>query len=204
MSEIVYVFSNPAMPDLVKIGKTNRGSIDKRLKELFTTSVPVPFECEYACEVDDSKKVENALHIAFSPYKINPKREFFKIQAEQAIAILKVISKKDITSKIQKEVSKTYSKSDKEAGEKLKIQRRPPLDFHQMGIKNGEKLEYLQDDIDVIVTGNKKVNFNGKELSLTAVTRELMGIDFNIQPTKYWAYKGKNLSDIYNETYTLE
>jgi hypothetical protein len=204
MSEIVYVLSNPAMPDLVKIGKTNRDSIDKRLKELFTTSVPVPFECEYACEVEDSIKVENALHIAFGPYKINPKREFFKIETEQAIVILKVMSKKDITSNVQKEVNKSYSKSDKEAGERLKIQRRPPLDFYQMGINNGEKLEYLQDDINVTVVGKKKVNLNGKEVSLTAATRELMGIDFNIQPTQYWMYKGRNLRDIYNDTYTFE
>lgn len=38
---IVYVLTNPAMPGLVKIGMTNRDSVDARLKELFNTSVPV-------------------------------------------------------------------------------------------------------------------------------------------------------------------
>ena len=37
---IVYVLTNPAMPDLVKIGMTNRDTIDARMKELFNTSVP--------------------------------------------------------------------------------------------------------------------------------------------------------------------
>lgn len=204
MSEIVYVFSNPAMPGLVKIGLTSRDNIDDRLKELFTTSVPVPFECEYACKVDDSAAVENALHIAFGPNRINPQREFFEIEAEQAIAILKILSKQDITSSVQKEVNNSYSKTDKEAGEKLKRKRRPPLDFHQMGIQDGDILEYLQEDINVTVISNKKVKLNGKELSLTAATKELMGIDFNIQPTQYWMYKGRNLRDIYNDTYTFE
>ena len=34
---IVYVITNPAMPDIVKIGMTNRDTIDARLKELFNT-----------------------------------------------------------------------------------------------------------------------------------------------------------------------
>ena len=33
------------MPGLVKIGMTTQEDIDKRMKELYTTGVPVPFEC---------------------------------------------------------------------------------------------------------------------------------------------------------------
>ena len=85
---IVYVLTNPAMPDIVKIDMTNRDTIDARMKELFNTSIPLPFECEYACKVSDCEKVEKALHIAFHPYRIHAQREFFKIYPEQAIAIL--------------------------------------------------------------------------------------------------------------------
>ena len=61
---IVYVLTNPAMPDLVKIGMTNRDNVDARMKELFNTSVPVPFECGYACKVVGLRceEVEKALH----------------------------------------------------------------------------------------------------------------------------------------------
>src|SRR5574344_962788 len=97
---IVYVLTNPAMPGLVKIGMTNRESVDARLKELFNTSVPVPFECEYACKVDDCKKVEAALHYAFDPERINPQREFFKTDPDRVISILKLLEKEDITNKI--------------------------------------------------------------------------------------------------------
>ena len=43
---IVYVLSNRAMPGLVKIGMTTRHELDARLKELYTTGVPVPFDVE--------------------------------------------------------------------------------------------------------------------------------------------------------------
>jgi hypothetical protein len=46
--------------------------------------------------------------------------------------------------------------------------------------------------------------FWGEELQngLTAVTKELLDLDYAVQPTRYWNYGGKNLSDIYNETYS--
>ena len=42
---IVYLLTNPVMPGLVKIGMTTQEGIDKRMKELYTTGVPIPFEC---------------------------------------------------------------------------------------------------------------------------------------------------------------
>lgn len=39
---IVYLLTNPVMPGLVKIGMTAQEDIDKRMKELYTTGVPVP------------------------------------------------------------------------------------------------------------------------------------------------------------------
>ena len=51
MSEgIVYVLTNPAMPGMVKIGKTGR-EVEARLNDLYTTGVPLPFECAYAGRV---------------------------------------------------------------------------------------------------------------------------------------------------------
>lgn len=64
---IVYLLTNPVMPGLVKIGMTTQEDIDKRMKELYTTGVPVPFECKFACKVkkSDCLKIEKALHKAF-------------------------------------------------------------------------------------------------------------------------------------------
>lgn len=57
---IIYVLTNPAMNGLVKIGKTSRESVDQRLNELYSTGVPVPFECVFAGKVEDESKVEKA------------------------------------------------------------------------------------------------------------------------------------------------
>ena len=38
----VYVLSNPAMPVMVKIGKTTR-NVEFRLSDLYSTGVPLPF-----------------------------------------------------------------------------------------------------------------------------------------------------------------
>ncbi len=75
---IVYVLTNSAMPGLVKIGYTTQDDANSRIGQLYTTGVPVPFELNYACKVQNAEEIEKALHIAFSPQRINPKRNFFQ------------------------------------------------------------------------------------------------------------------------------
>jgi len=48
---IVYLLTNPVMPGVVKIGMTTREDMDARMRELYSTGVPVPFECRFACRV---------------------------------------------------------------------------------------------------------------------------------------------------------
>jgi len=198
---IIYVISNPAMPGIVKIGITNRDDIEQRLRELFTTSLPVPFECEYACKVTDVAKVEKALHIAFQNSRVNPQREFFKIEPEQAIAVLKLLAVEDITPEVVKEYEHDLNPADAAAGQKLKQQRRPPLNFKEMNIPFGSILKCTESDDEVEVISERKVSYKGLETSLTHVIKTIFQIDFAIQPTRYWTYNGKNLSDIYEETY---
>ena len=65
---IVYVLTNPCMPGIVKIGMTEKQSIEKRMKDLYGTGVPLPFVCKYACcvKASDCKRIEQALHTAFA------------------------------------------------------------------------------------------------------------------------------------------
>lgn len=204
---IVYVLSNSAMPGLVKIGMTTRGDIDARMKELYSTGVPVPFECVYACEVkvSDCSKIEKALHKAFEPNRINSNREFFSIKPEQATAILELFDRKDITHEVSAEIDNDLTAEDKAAGERIKSARRPPMNYREMGICIGAKLTFVKDaSVQVTISGDKKVSYNNEEFSLTAVTKKLLGITRALQPTAYWEYEGKNLRDIYDETYSLE
>ena len=62
----VYILSNPAMPGLIKIGKTRLDPAD-RAAQLQTTGVPAGFKVEYACRTPDPEVVEQAMHVAFGP-----------------------------------------------------------------------------------------------------------------------------------------
>ena len=79
------------MPGLIKIGLTKRDELEARLNELYSTGVPLPFTCEYACRVKDCKAVENALHTAFTKDRINPAREFFRTSVEYVKPILELL-----------------------------------------------------------------------------------------------------------------
>jgi len=198
---IIYILTNPAMPGIVKIGKTAR-EIETRLGELYTTGVPVPFECVFAGKVSDIDKVEKAFHLAFAPYRINPKREFFQIEAEQAIAMLEIMTTEDVTPAIQKEADEVDIES-KEASKKLKA-RRPSYNFLEMGIPIGSKLYFTQSsEKSVEVANERRVSFKGEIISLSAVTKELLNISYRISPGHYWTYEGRVLKDIYNETYEM-
>ena len=124
----VYVATNPAMPNLVKIGSTAKGDPQTRISSLFTTSVPVPFDLEYAAALaDEPVKVERALHKAFQPQRLHPKREFFEVEPFQVIAILKLLDVADITEEAKSEVEAEISQEDRDA--RAKVRRRPILSF---------------------------------------------------------------------------
>ena len=206
---IVYVLANPCMPGIVKIGMTERSNIEARLKELYTTGVPLPFECKFACKVKKSEcaKIEKAMHTAFAPQRVNANREFFRIIPEQAIAILELFKYEDVTAEISKEIEDELTPEDKAAQEKSKT-KRPPLDFYQMGLKEADVLVYKHDENKTCyVVDNKHVSFNGEVSCLSPLTATLLGGSAKyVQPTPHWIVKesGKLLSDVYDETYPIE
>lgn len=203
----VYVLSNPVMPNLVKIGMTERENLDKRLKELYSTGVPVPFECEYACRVnkEDCAKIEKALHTAFAPNRVNANREFFRIEVGQAKAILELFDKGDVTDEVSAEIDNDLTAEDKAASSKAQVHR-PPLDYYKMGMKDGDVLVWKEDpSITVTVASNKKVIYKGDEVSISALSAQLKGYSVkHISPGDYWLFNERLLNDIYNETYPME
>lgn len=196
---VVYVLTNPAMPGLVKIGKTSRGSVDARLNELYSTGVPVPFECAFAGKVEDESKVEKAFHSAFGPYRINPKREFFQIEAEQAIALLELMIVENVTPDLQEEAS-SVDREAKAGSDRLKA-KRPVQNFLEMGLPVGADILFQDGVTTCQIASGRRVSFDGEDFSLTALTQKLLDTDRPLQPSPFWTYQGKRLIDIYNETY---
>jgi hypothetical protein len=200
---IVYVLTNPAMPGLTKIGKTSQEEISLRLKQLYTTGVPVPFECYFACQVKDFEKVEEAFHFAFDDLRVNPKREFFRIEPEKVKTVLQLLSIQDVTPQVESEITEDLDDVDKESGENLK-RRRPPMNFNEMNIPVGAILNYRKGNVQVTVADEKHVKYENEVCSLTAVTKGLLGSEYNVQPAPHWSYDGKSLKEIYDETYSDE
>ena len=81
----IYILINAAMPNYVKIGKTEQ-AVEERMKTLDTTSVPLPFECFYAARVEDIDFVERQLHDAFGNQRVRKNREFFEIDPARVTA----------------------------------------------------------------------------------------------------------------------
>ena len=200
-NQIVYVLTNEAMPNLVKIGKTTRSDVKTRMSELYSSGVPYQFECVYAVEVNDCSTVEKALHVAFNPNRVNPKREFFSIDPEQAIAILKLLGTKDVTPLLNSNLNSNVSATELEAVKQAK-KKKPNINYFEMGLEKGTLMSFANDsEITVTIASEKKVIYNEEEISLTRVTKELLELDYAVQPTKYWLVDGKNLRDIWRKTY---
>ena len=200
-SQIVYVLTNPAMPGLAKIGKTTQLEVEERMKQLYGTGVPVPFDCAFACKVRDATEVERALHFAFGNSRINPNREFFKIEAERVIAVLKLLKVDDITSQFEQQLEADVTAIDKQSAENLKNAKRPRMNFYEIGIPNDSMLVSKDGQVQVKVVEEKKVSFNGSICSLTAATRKLLGLpdDYPLQPSPHWTFNGKIVKEIYDD-----
>ena len=132
--QIVYVLTNPAMPGLVKIGKTTQLEVEERMKQLYSTGVPVPFDCAFACKVKDATDVEKALHLAFGMTRINPNREFFKLGPERVIAVLQLLKVDDITQQFEQTIESDIPSADKQSAQALKrsmLEKRKSISWGQ-------------------------------------------------------------------------
>jgi hypothetical protein len=196
---IVYVLSNPAMPGIIKIGMTSNEDATARIDQLYTTGLPLPFKLEFACRVENGEEVERALHIAFNPQRVNPRREFFQVDPEQPIALLRLLHE-DVTGEIAAQPSNVDQESVRAA--EAMVARRPNLNFHEMGIPDGSILQSTDGDSTATVIAPRKVSYKDQEMSLTAATRQMLELPYSVQPTPYWTFNGRSLRDIYGETYS--
>ena len=200
----VYILKNEAMPGIYKIGITSRDSLDKRINELYTgkTNIPLPFECVFSCRVENYKQVEKIIHNAFDDSRINPDREFFKINPERIIPLLKHLQIEDTTTTISEKIDQKTSQVDKDSNIKY-IKRRPNFNFIEMGINIGDKIVFADESkqAEAVVISERLVQYNDKEYTLTKLTAELLETPYNVSPMPHWKHNGKILREYYNETY---
>ena len=92
----LYVISSPSLPGLTKIGCTRRLNPSIRIKELSSSSLPEPFHAHCFVFSDDCFELENNVHKYFDKERVNPDREFFRIEPKGVIDVLKEIFNVDV------------------------------------------------------------------------------------------------------------
>ena len=92
----LYVISSPSLPGLVKLGCTRRLNPTLRVRELSSSSLPEPYHAHCFVFSDDCFELENNIHKYFDKERVNPDREFFRIEPKEAIDALKEIFNVDV------------------------------------------------------------------------------------------------------------
>ena len=194
MPEIIYVLTNEAMPGIVKVGLTN-DSVEARLTQLSTASgVPVPFECYFAAEVADAAKLERTLHQLFAETRVNPKREFFRVDPEKVVLAISIGKFKEVTPG-----AADMDREEQEALEKIKA-RRPRIKLEAIGIMPGAVLRFSRDDsVTAMVVEGGRVNFESEIVSPSAAALKAlrrMGYQTpSASGSEYWMFDGELLDE---------
>ena len=193
MPNVVYVLTNPSIPDIVKIGRAT--DLESRMRSLYNTSIPVPFECYFACTVEDANYAERQIHDAFDDFRVNPNREFFRVNPERIVSILDMVMIEDVTPKediVEDEIDQRSLDKENTI--------RSRFNFDMVGIPVGSKLEFVKDkDITATVVDNHKINFNGKVMALSKSALEILhGMGFmwrKVSGPTLWSYDGETLHE---------
>ena len=193
MSNIVYVLTNPSIPDIVKIGMTT--DLTTRMRSLYNSSVPVPFECYFACTVNDMGFVEKQLHDGFDDFRVNPRREFFRIDPERVVSILKMVMIEDVTPKgdiVEDEIDQRSLDKEKKV--------RGRFNFDMINVPVGSILTFVKDPtITSTVVDKHKIKFEDEIHSLSSSTLKIvhrMGYTWKqVSGPTYWMYEGETLTE---------
>ena len=209
---VVYILSNPAMPDLVKIGYSETVKKAKERKRLlYRSGVPFPFECEFAMQVDDARERESKLHRLFDGARRNKGREFFEVDPEELIEVLiRCGYGKDVTRTLNMPI-KGVAQADVEAGKNL-AKKRPKMRLSDLGIPDGAVLVSRKagtepEKCKVVDANKNKVRFRGKVRPFTEATFIILGepkwaVTSPAYCTRYWEYRGKWLRELYEEIFS--
>ena len=195
MPQIIYALVNEAMPGLVKIGRTER-PVEERLREFYNTAVPYPFQCIYAAEVSDITKVERLLHNVFKDKRVNPGREFFKVDTEQVISAIRLAEVlRDVTPR-----QEYYENEIDQAAVTKSREIKSRINLEKIGVPVGSELVFLKNDsIRVLTTENNKVFFRGDSISLSQsalIILTEMGYKMQaVQGPAYWLFEGETLAN---------
>jgi hypothetical protein len=79
--------------------------------------------------------------------------------------------------------------------------RRPPLNFVEMGVPVGSSLIHIATGEVVEVIEPKKVRLRGEIVSLTRAQQIVSGAEYAVSPGRHWSFNDVPISSLYDATY---
>ena len=215
---IVYILTNPSLDGWVKIGMSTRNNIEERLAELNRpANIPLSYRAYAIYEVEKPQEVEKHIHSLFdiideslharetlSSGRIR-EREFFRISPEKAFAVFKSVSLLRGDENCLKLIEPSAEQMEEEQIAE-QATRRPGFKFSMLNIPVGSELRFVHDEECVCYTKdiNNKIEYEGKEYSLSGLAGELLVAKQGWRSTasvagpRYFTYQGNTLSDLRN------
>lgn len=90
----VYIFSNPSIPNMYKIGYTKNDPTQRAKQLSNATGVVLPYKVEWAFHCFNGESLESEIHKCLEKYRVNSQREFFQINLEEAKTTILEIGKR--------------------------------------------------------------------------------------------------------------
>ncbi len=206
----IYILTNRAFEEYVKIGYA--GDVEERLKQLNRSEcVPYAFRLYATYQVQSRLDSDKKLHKLID--SLNPdlrtidtvngktrKRELYAMSAEQAYEILKAMAEiHGCEHRLHRYQKSADEKRDDAVAQEIEAEhqsRMSPFSFERCGIMPGEEVEYkLDPDIKAVVLNDKRVEYQGMSMSLSALAKQLTGRHNSVEGPRYFTYKGEPLND---------
>lgn len=118
---------------------------------------------------------------------------------EEAYSLLECIAKLSGTEdRLKKMKPEGHEVLDEETA--LEIEREArlgPFKFSMCDIIVGEKIQFVNNPAkEAEVVDDRHIRYKGVTTSMSALARELLGVDHQIAGPQYWMYKGEVLSEL--------
>jgi len=132
----------------------------------------------------------------FGERRARRNREFFTIDPDLAKAVIELVAVDEVALS---DAEQSIDTAERREIDQLR-KRREVRTFTSMNIPIGSTLTFIKDEtITCIVSGTRKVNFRGQELSPSAaalIVIHEMGYNWAaVSGMGYWAYKGIPIGD---------
>lgn len=188
----IYIMTNPALKDMVKIGFAT--DVETRRKQLSTTALPYEYEVYATYETSgnlEDKKLHKMIDNLNPDLRVSSNREFFVMSSQDAYELLEAIATISGTKDKLKKVKVADAKKQKV--------RRPPVNFAKCNIPVGAELVFIEDpSVVVTVVNERKVQYKNEITSLSAISDSIKG--YSTPGPSFFTYNGKKVSDIAEET----